>query len=129
MCRLYLSPLLLFSLLVQSNEVAEQLNRKNLEFAQKADTPNKKLSDNKCDFTVYKPVRESHFVTRAIVKKHKPIYPSDAVSRGIQGYVNVQILINRNGDVERACALDGDELLKSVAEESALQWKFKSNFG
>src|SRR5262249_27670259 len=84
---------------------------------------------DECDFTTYQPVRESHFVQRTVKKKVNPIYPPEAVSRNIQGLVNVKILIDRDGNVEKACAFDGDRVLKEAAEAAALQWKFNPNFG
>ena len=88
-----------------------------------------KASTNECDFSSYKAIREDHFVRRAIAKSGKPLYPTEAVREGIQGWVNVRILVNRSGDVEKACAIDGDEKLKTISENAALQWKFKPNFG
>jgi len=63
------------------------------------------------------------------MKKVEPIYPPEAANRGIQGWVNVKILVNRDGDVEKACAVDGDQTLKDAAEKAALQWKFEPYFG
>jgi TonB family protein len=104
-------------------------NNKNTEATPHSTTAAQKSNNDECDFTVYQPVRESHFVQRAVTKKVEPIYPPDAVNRGIQGWVNVKILINRDGDVEKACAIDGDQSLKDAVEKAALQWKFKPHFG
>jgi len=106
-----------------------QSNYKNAETERHSNLPAQKSSDDGCDFTAYQPVRESHFVQRTVRKKVKPIYPPEAANRGIQGWVNVKILVDRDGNVEKACAVNGDQTLKEAAEKAALQWKFKPYFG
>jgi TonB family protein len=117
------------NLLEQSSGSARQSNYKNTEAKRHSSLPGQKLSDGECDFTTYQPVRESHFVQRTVRKKVKPIYPPEAANRGIQGWVNVKILVDRDGNVEKACAVDGDQTLRYAAEKAALQWKFKPYFG
>jgi len=106
-----------------------QSHYKNIDAKQHSNLPAQKLSNDECDFTAYHRVRESHFVSRMVRKKVKPIYPPEAANRGIRGWVNVEILVNRDGNVEKACAVDGDQTLKDAAEKAALQWKFKPYFG
>jgi hypothetical protein len=85
--------------------------------------------DEECDFSSYKPIREDHFVQRAVVQKVTPTYPQEAVQNGIQGWVFVKILVDRNGNVQKACAGSLEEPLNRAAHTSALQWKFKRGFG
>ena len=106
-----------------------QSNYKNTEPTRHSTLPAQKSSNDECDFTAYHPVRESHFVSRTVRKKVKPIYTPEAANRGVHGWVNVKILVNRDGNVEKACAVDGDQILKGAAEKAALQWKFKPYFG
>jgi TonB family protein len=108
---------------------SHQSNSKNIEAKQSSTLPVQKSSDSGCDFSAYQPVRESHFVSRAVIEKVKPEYPPEAMNRDVQGWINVKILVNRDGDVEKACAVDGDQILKEAAEKAALQWKFKPYFG
>jgi protein TonB len=68
-------------------------------------------------------------VERALVRSAKPLYPPEAIAKGVQGWVMVKILISREGAVERACALSGPELLRPAAETAAKQWRFKPHFG
>jgi TonB family protein len=82
-----------------------------------------------CDFSAYAPLRISHFAQMAVIKKLKPEYPQEAASRGIQGQVQVKILVSSDGLVEKACASGGDELLRKASEAVALQLRFKPNFG
>jgi|SRR5262245_42809137 len=104
-------------------------NYKNTETKRHSNLPTQKSSDDECDLTAYQPVGESHFVQRTVTKKVKPIYPPEAANHGIRGWVNVKILVDRDGNVEKACAVDDDLMLKDAAEKAALQWKFKPYFG
>lgn len=88
-----------------------------------------KPADNNCDFSSYKPLMISHFAITSAVKKVKPTYPPEAARQGAQGSVQVKILVNSEGDVEKACATGGDDLLRRASEEAALRWKFKPDFG
>jgi TonB family protein len=108
---------------------SHQSNSKNVEAKQSSTLPVQKSSDSGCDFSVYQPVWESHFVSRTVIEKVKPEYPPEAMNRGVQGHVNVKILVNRDGAVEKACISDGDQTLKDATEKAVLQWKFKPYFG
>ena len=59
-----------------------------------------------------------------IVKRVKPDYPPEAKMGRTQGEVAVRVLIDRNGQVERACGI-GPALLQDAAEKAALQWLFR----
>ena len=80
---------------------------------------------SRCDFSVYKPVRVSDWLPRGIVKQVTAAYPPDAKLRGISGRVFVKVLIDKNGDVVRACA-QGPAVLRRAAEDAALKWKFNT---
>lgn len=120
---------ILTNLLMHCNKHIDQSANRPVESPQQASLSAQKSIADECDFTVYQPVRESHFVQRTVKRKVNPIYPSEAVYHAVQGLVNVKILVNREGNVEKACAIDGDPTLKKAAEIAALQWKFKPNFG
>jgi hypothetical protein len=45
------------------------------------------------------------------------------------GRVKVKVLIDRKGNVVKACAVEGHPLLREPARRAALEWKFKPNFG
>src|SRR5215204_3147427 len=49
----------------------------------------------------------------------------NANGKGIFGVVNVQILIDEKGNVEKAQAVSGHPLIKPFAEKSAMQAKFR----
>ena len=82
-----------------------------------------------CDFSDLKPARETHFAVRNLVFKLLPVYPSEALKERISGTVNVSIVIDRKGLVNRACALNGPAALRGAAEAAALKFRFKPNFG
>ena len=97
--------------------------------AQTIKTDQKNISSERlkdaCDFSSYGPSLVSHFVQFALKTKVTPSYPTEAVQQRIEGKVNVKILVDRDGNVIKACASDGNEILRRVAEDAALQWKFK----
>jgi TonB family protein len=92
-----------------------------LTFAQDSKAETK----DSCDFSAYKSVIVSHFVQTSLKTRVKPPYPKEAISRGIEGKIGVKILVDRDGEVVKACAFNGDDILRHSAEEAALKWKFK----
>ena len=82
-----------------------------------------------CDFSAYKPLVISHAPLGGPIKKVAPEYPRVAKAARAQGEVQVKILVDLKGNVVRACAAHGHPLLRVAAEEAALEWKFKPNFG
>ena|SRR2546423_372143 len=81
-----------------------------------------------CDFSRYRPLVITDYVL-PVVKKVEPEYPLAARAAKISGTVWVKILVNKRGDVVKACAEQGHPLLASSAQKAALQWKFAPNFG
>lgn len=63
-------------------------------------------------------------LSKSAVKKVEPVFPEAARHQGVEGLVIVKVLVNTRGKVERACAVEGDEILKPAAEAAALEWKF-----
>ena len=59
------------------------------------------------------------------VKKVSPIFPAIARARKVGGKVEVEAEINDNGDVFRAKAVSGPDILRSAAEDALMKWKFK----
>jgi TonB family protein len=55
----------------------------------------------------------------------KPIYPEPARALGINGPVKVEVLIDENGVVVSATALEGNALLRRVSVQAARKSKFK----
>jgi TonB family protein len=54
-------------------------------------------------------------------------YPDLARDAQIQGVVNVEIVINSDGDVSSANAVSGHPLLKQAAEKNVKNWRFDSS--
>ncbi len=81
-----------------------------------------------CDFSAYKPFIVGKYQLDYI-RLPKPQYPPEVKARKTEGTVNVKILINpRTGNVEKSCAVDGDdELVMRAAEAAALVSKFSSS--
>jgi protein TonB len=58
------------------------------------------------------------------VKIVKPEYPARARLWHIEGEIQVELTIDRNGSVRRVHALSGNATLAQAAEEAARQWKY-----
>jgi TonB family protein len=58
------------------------------------------------------------------VKIVQPEYPAKARLWHIEGEVQVELTIDRNGNVRRVHALSGNATLAQAAEEAARQWKY-----
>ncbi|HET8888643.1 MAG TPA: TonB family protein [Candidatus Angelobacter sp.] len=58
------------------------------------------------------------------VKIVKPEYPARARLWHMEGEVQVELSIDRNGSVRRVRALTGNATLAQAAEEAARQWKY-----
>ena len=59
-----------------------------------------------------------------------PVYPAEAKARNIAGRVAVKILINaKSGEVERACVVEGNDILGSEAQSAALRATFAPYWG
>ncbi|MFN0110361.1 MAG: TonB family protein [Blastocatellia bacterium] len=59
------------------------------------------------------------------VNKAQPAYPTIAKAARASGPVQVQVVIDENGNVTDAKAIGGNPLLRASAVEAAKQWKFK----
>lgn len=88
-----------------------------------------------CGFSEFHPRHMSHFVDKGALTKATPQYPLAAKAKSLGGTVQVRVLINKNGLVERTCPVyvrqekAPDRSLVVSAEAAALQWTFKPNFG
>jgi periplasmic protein TonB len=54
-------------------------------------------------------------------------YPSEALNKGIEGNVVVEVSVNESGTVNDARVLSGPEELRSAALQSVLQWHFAND--
>ena len=97
--------------------------------AQPERKPGPRQQPTGCDIDSFKAPTESHFVQRNIIRIARPVYPEQAAKQGVEGVVNVDILVDKSGTVIRACALSGPSPLYKAAEQAALACKFKKNFG
>ncbi len=95
-----------------------------------ANRPHEKQNkqSGECDFSQYNYVRVSDYKIPAKTKA-EPEYPSIAIEAKITGIVQVRVLVDKEGNVERACATTGHPILKEAAVKAARKWKFTRNFG
>jgi len=87
-----------------------------------------------CNFKGYATFRASDFIETGVIKKVTPKYPEEARKLGQSGRVYVRILIDEWGYVKKACvdsslSSTSDRSLTELAEKSAIQWRYRRNFG
>jgi TonB family protein len=79
------------------------------------------------------PPAPSHFARAPIasgllnnkaLSKPAPVYPRAAVASGVEGMVNVQLLVDESGKVISAQAVSGHPLLREAAATAAYQARF-----
>jgi len=63
-----------------------------------------------------------------VLKKVQPSYPSQALTLRVQGSVNLQATISKNGDITNVKVLNGQPLLAKAATDAVRQWKYKPYF-
>src|SRR5262249_15084155 len=73
------------------------------------------------------PIRSESFVRARAIFKVVPIYHSAGSSRPNGDFV-VRIIIDEDGSVEAAECVRGNPLIRPLAEEAALRWKFQPIF-
>ena len=55
----------------------------------------------------------------------KPVYPAEAKQKGIEGTVRIDAIVSEKGEVTKATALSGSELLREAALAAVRQWRYK----
>jgi periplasmic protein TonB len=60
-----------------------------------------------------------------VLKRVQPRYPTQALQMRIQGSVQLQATITKNGDIENLKVVSGDAVLSRAAMEAVRQWKYK----
>jgi TonB family protein len=61
----------------------------------------------------------------ALLKRVTPTYPLEAKSRGIQGVVRFEAVINKEGKVESLVLLSGPLALYKSARDAVSQWEYR----
>jgi len=59
------------------------------------------------------------------IRKVTPVYPAIARAARVQGTVQVEVVIDEEGNVISAQVIEGHPLLRQAALEAAWQWKFR----
>jgi protein TonB len=60
-----------------------------------------------------------------VLKRVQPRYPTQALQMRIQGPVQLQATITKNGDIQNLKVVSGDGVLAHAAQEAVRQWKYK----
>jgi protein TonB len=64
-----------------------------------------------------------------VISKPAPAYPPMAKAAHVQGTVNVEVVVDENGNVISARAVSGHALLQQAAVQAAYQVKFSWRLG
>jgi len=83
--------------------------------------------------SVPKPVPQSIKVSQGVsqgllIKKVQPGYPAQALAMRMQGAVQLQATINKDGSVSNLKVLSGEAILSRAAMDAVRQWKYKPYF-
>jgi protein TonB len=60
-----------------------------------------------------------------LIKRVQPIYPQYALAMRIQGTVEMQATINKEGNITNLKQVSGDPVLSRAALEAVKQWRYK----
>src|SRR5271165_662434 len=72
------------------------------------------------------PVQVAPDVASALVVQKAPIkYPDAARKAGIQGIVELRVVISSSGEVKEVAVVSGDSALAQAAVDAVRQWKYK----
>jgi protein TonB len=74
---------------------------------------------------VVAPLRVSHMNEGNLIRKVQPAYPPLARSARIQGVVELQAVISKQGAIENLRVLTGHPMLVSAAVEAVRQWRYR----
>jgi protein TonB len=76
-----------------------------------------------------KPLRVGGHVQAAkIVFRISPLYPAEAVEKGIDGLVRLEAVITAGGKIREINVLSGDPLLVASAVDAVRQWRYKPTY-
>jgi TonB family protein len=60
-----------------------------------------------------------------VIKRVQPKYPSQAMQLHIQGAVQLEATVSKNGSITNLKVISGDGLLARAAQEAVKQWRYK----
>jgi hypothetical protein len=82
-----------------------------------------------CEFSKFKPFILLNLPPGKTVKEVQPNYPESAKAVRARGQVVVIVLVDKKGNVIKACSNAGHPLLRPASIKAAYKWKFKRNLG
>ncbi|MGB8010267.1 MAG: energy transducer TonB [Terriglobales bacterium] len=72
-----------------------------------------------------KPLVVSHLAEANLLHRVQPLYPALARMARVQGSVELQAIISKNGTIENLVVLRGHPLLAAAAVEAVRQWRYR----
>ena len=61
----------------------------------------------------------------ALLERVEPIYPKEAIDKGIRGTVLLNVVRGKDGRVLRADVVSGNPILAKAARQAVMGWRFK----
>lgn len=61
----------------------------------------------------------------SVLSEVRPVYPPEARSKGLEGSVAMDVLIDENGNVRQVSVIEGEEVFRAGAKEAMKKFKFK----
>jgi TonB family protein len=122
-----------FLVLVSLVALLDQCSQSTGPFAERASPgnsqPHSESDKDNCDYSSFKSFKVGMMQAPGI-NLPKPVYPSEAKAKNIAGRVVVKVLINaKSGEVERACIVEGNDILGNAAKNAALHATFSPYWG
>jgi protein TonB len=72
-----------------------------------------------------RPIRGGEVKTARLISSTPPAYPPLAQSKGVEGDVTLDALIDETGRVTKIKTISGPDLLQQAAAAAVLRWKYK----
>lgn len=61
----------------------------------------------------------------SVLSEVRPVYPPEAKSRGLEGSVSLDVLVDENGKVRQVSVIEGAEIFRTGAVEAMKKFKFR----
>lgn len=113
--------LVLFFTIPACGQSKSKPTKENAESHNSSKQENEEKKSEACDFSEYNTLKET---PKSLISLVRPIYPKSAQRKKITGKVQIRVLVNRAGKVEKACAVKGHKLLTASALNAIRRWSY-----
>jgi protein TonB len=70
-------------------------------------------------------IRVPEYRTHFLIEHREPTYPAEAVARGIEGTVLLEVVVGLGGGVESVSVREGDAILAEAAVQALRTWRYR----